>query len=61
MSDNKIESIVVDQIGRIDATPDYPIEIIHVNGEMAPINWFKSGNEEYNGKYVISVRWEKPL
>jgi hypothetical protein len=58
---NKILSINVDQVGMVYADPDTPIETFVVNGEMAPINWFKKGNQEYNGKYVISVEWEKPL
>ena len=61
MTDNKIIRIIVDQVGMVHAEPDRPIEIIHVNGEMAMVNWFRKGNEEYNGKYVISVEWEKPL
>ena len=61
MTDNKILSINVDQIGFIGSTPENPIELIQVNGEMALVNWFRRGNEEYNGKYVIRVVWEKPL
>ena len=58
---NKIISINVDQIGYVCSEPGEPIEIIQVNGEMAMVNWFRKGNEEYNGKYVIKVEWEKPL
>ncbi len=50
-----IKKITVDQIGAIFSAPDRPIETFIVNGEMAPVVWFRRGNEEYNGKYVIQV------
>ena len=58
---NKIVKIIVDQIGFVGAEPGKPIEIFQVNGEMASVNWFRKGTEEYNGKYVISVEWENNL
>jgi len=32
-----------------------PIETFTVNGEMAPVVWFRQGCKEWNGKYVIEV------
>lgn len=61
MIDNKIVSLVVDQVGFVHSDPGSPIEMIEVNGEMALVKWFRKGNTEYNGKYVISVEWEKKL
>ena len=54
---NKIISINVDQIGHIGATPENPIEVIVTPIELGH-NWYKRGNEEYNGKYVIRVVYE---
>ena len=24
---------------------------------MAPVDWFKKGNKEYNGKYVLEIEY----
>lgn len=58
----QIEKIFVDQIGWVysqfgdNTSGNYePIEVFTVNGEMAPIVWYKKGRDEFNGKYVIQV------
>lgn len=61
MKNNRIICIYVDNFGKIYSTPDEPIEMFQVNGEMASVNWFSKGNEAYNGKYVIYVKWEETL
>lgn len=38
-----------------------PIEMFTVNGEMAPVPWFRQGKMEYNGKYVIAVEYDRPV
>jgi len=38
---------------------EMPIEIIQKNGEMAYVDWFKKGNKEYNGKYVLEIEYFK--
>ena len=32
-----------------------PIERFDVMGEMANVNWYRQGNMEFNGKYVIAI------
>lgn len=56
----KIKSIVVDygKTYTVVSTESEPITIFSVNGEMAPVPWFRKGNTDYNGKYVISVEHE---
>ena len=34
------------------------IKKFSVNGEMAPVVWFRQGNQEINGKYVEMVIYE---
>lgn len=34
-----------------------PIEVFLVNGEMAAVNWYRQGNREWNGKYVIAIEY----
>ncbi len=69
----KIKQILVDGQGWVYAnktllsvgrTPDKdvytnnpPIELFTKNGEMAPVDWYRYGNREYNGKYVIAVEY----
>ena len=53
---NKIKRILVDQVGQVYAK-DGEIECILVNGEMASVNWFRQGNKEWNGKYVIEIEY----
>lgn len=38
---------------------DKPIEAFTVNGEMAPVTWYRQGNREWNGKYVIEVEYSR--
>ena len=54
---NTIKQILVDQVGWI-YSKDGIIECIFVNGEMALVNWYRQGNREFNGKYVIIVEYE---
>lgn len=54
---NKIKQLLVDTITGThiyNATEELPIENFAVNGEMALVDWYRQGNEEINGKYVIS-------
>ena len=37
---------------------DGDIEPFQVNGEMAPVTWYRQRNKEYNGKYVIEIHYE---
>lgn len=63
MKENKrIEQIYVEHIGWIyskesDNCDD--IEVFFVNGKMALGCWYRKGNREFNGKYVIEVRYEQ--
>ena len=41
----------------VKATDEKPITLIRKNGEMAFVDWYERGNEEYNGKFVISVNY----
>lgn len=34
-----------------------PIEAFTVNGEMAPVTWYRQGKYEYNGKYIMTVEY----
>ena len=62
-----IKTIFVDKQGYIYAEkpihksyltePKVPIEEIEKNGEMAPVPWYKQGNVEYNGKYVVKIEY----
>lgn len=42
----------------ITASEDRPIESFEKNGEMAPVEWFRWGNLEFNGKYVTEIGYE---
>jgi hypothetical protein len=68
VKNTKIKQILVDQIGwiyssfsdnQVGGSGNEPIEVFTVNGEMAPIVWYKKGNNEFNGKYVIQIVYEK--
>ena len=48
--------MVVD-VGFIGSEEEQPIEEFLVNGEMASIKWFRKGNQEFNGKYVIRIEY----
>jgi len=43
----------------VNAKEDTPITLIQKNGEMAAIDWYEYGNEEYNSKYVISIIYKE--
>lgn len=53
------------QVKRVNKKPnettwievEEPIEIFTKNGEMAPVEWYRQGNREFNGKYVIEVEY----
>lgn len=40
---------------QITDTEYIEIEEFSVNGEMAPVRWFRQGDREFNGKYVVEV------
>jgi hypothetical protein len=41
---------------------DEPIEEFSVNGEMAPITWYRQKDGmEYNGKYVVAIERFTPI
>ena len=52
--DKEIERLYVDQLGYIYSSGG-EIETFLVNGEMASITWYRQGNREINGKFVIEV------
>jgi hypothetical protein len=56
---NKIKTIYVEHIGLIKEEVNYPIEEFTVNGEMALVKWYRIGNQEYNGKYVIAIEYHE--
>jgi hypothetical protein len=58
MENKNIKRIYVDHIGHIYAKAETPIEIFSVNGEMALVFWYRCGNSEYNGKYVVEVEYD---
>jgi len=55
----KIRSILIDGQGWKYSSPFELITLIHKNGEMAEVEWFSLGNEEFNGKYVIEINYEE--
>ena len=59
--EEEIEAMFVDDIGWVYAMKDGvitdPIIPFFVNGEMASITWYRQGNREFNGKYVIEIRY----
>lgn len=68
---NEIKSILIEglgyfyaekQIDNEDPRGTYriernPIEVFTVNGEMAAINWYRQGDKEWNGKYVVQIEY----
>ena len=50
----KIESICVEEIGRISSI-DGEIDEDNTTGKL----WYIQGNKEFNGKYVIAVDYGK--
>lgn len=58
MNDMKeIERIIVEDIGGVFDS-EGKIEEFTVNGEMALVRWFRQGQREFNGKYVIEIRYK---
>lgn len=53
----QIESILVEGVGYIYTGREGTIEAFTVNGEMAPVTWYRKGNQEWNGKFVIEVNY----
>ena len=53
-----IKSIIVEGQGYIYSKENEPIEVFHENGEMALVKWYRKGNREFNGKYVIQIEYE---
>lgn len=57
----------VEQVKRANKRPnettwidvENPIEVFTKNGEMALVEWYRQGNKEFNGKYVIEVEYFK--
>lgn len=70
METKRINTIIVDQIGPVQVstvggmslttTSSQVKEIVpfKVNGEMAEVTWYRAGNREYNGKYVIEITYD---
>lgn len=58
MNMKEIEALFVDEIGWIYADNE-KIDCFTVNGEMALVFWYRKGNCEFNGKYVVMVRYKK--
>lgn len=54
----KIKQILVDGQGWISSDSYGEIEVFLVPGEMAMVQWFRKGNKEFNGKYVIQINYE---
>jgi len=58
----RIKRILVDGVGQVYRSfkKEVPEEIVVIkkNGEMAEVDWYRQGNIEWNGKYVIEVEYE---
>lgn len=52
----KIKQIDMDQNFSLFAS-NGEIEPFLVNGEMAHVTWYRQGNREVNGKYVIAIEY----
>lgn len=62
--EKKIKNILIEGSGYIYYLPESnnpnhmkPIEPFLVNGEMAHVTWYRQGNKEFNGKYVIQIEY----
>lgn len=53
----KIKKLIIQDIGIVSSS-DGEIESFSVNGEMASITWYRQGNREFNGKYVMEIEYE---
>lgn len=51
-----IHRLLIDQVGQI-YRENGQIETMVVNGEMAAVVWYRQGNRDFNGKYVIEVEY----
>lgn len=59
-NENKtINRIYVEPAGYVHAEEGLPIEKFNVNGEMAPVTWYRKGNQEFNGKFVQYVLYNE--
>lgn len=58
MDEKIIKNIFVENIGYLYAK-DGEIKEITKNGEMSLVDWYKQGDMEFNGKYVIRIEYEK--
>ncbi len=54
--EKRIKQILTEN-GWVYASPDEPIKQFYVNGDMALVVWFRQGNKEYNGKYVLEIEY----
>ena len=60
MKDRKIDHLyLAENMQGVFATEENPIERFEKNGEMALVEWFRCGNREINGKYVIEIGYIK--
>lgn len=70
MGERKIKRINVQDVGYISAEREVggpgmgfyhieenPIEAFEVNGEVAPVTWYRQGKREFNGKYVLEIEY----
>ena len=56
--ERKIKYLKIMDYGTITSSSEQgPIEEFCVNGEMAPVKWYRQGRKEYNGKYVIMIEY----
>lgn len=58
LDNRKIAHLAFEYRPSISATKDKPIIRFTKNGEMAPVEWFRWGNLEFNGKYVTEIGYE---
>jgi hypothetical protein len=52
----RIKFIYVDHVGAVNSI-DGEITAFLVNGEMAHVTWYRQGEQEFNGKYVIVIEY----
>lgn len=58
MENKKISRIYISEVCEwVESDEENQIEEFNVNGEMAPVRWFRKGKSEYNGRYVLIVRY----
>jgi len=56
--EKEIVSILVEGIGYKRSEEDNPIKIFFESGELAAVKWFRRGNQEWSGKYVIEINYK---